>query len=383
MSGLNLVQVYAANPITSNTNTDLMYFEQGGLDSGMQYQNFIALNATNAAKGSTISIGTNAEFYPLFVASTTNGNQVFNLNSGIHYNPSTATLTTTTFSGALSGNASTATSVALSGITGLGTGVATALAINIGSVGAPILFNGAGGTPSSMVGTNITGTAAGLTAGTASAVAVGGITGLGTGVATALAINIGSAGAFITFNGSGGTPSSMTGTNISGTASGLTSGQASALVGNTPSYLSNASVGNSVSGSTGNYQSGAAHITLTQGTWRCKMYAIMNFGASTVNCAVSYLSGFFGADGANNATPPTAISSTTTGPLTYNALSGNATYNPMPTQTNTGNYILFPLECYVTVASGTQAVYAVLSVSWVTSTTLLWGSFIEAYKVSN
>ncbi len=54
--------------------------------------------------------------------------------------------------------------------------------------------------------------------------AVGSITGLGTGVATALAINVGSAGAFITFNGAGGTPSSLTGTNISGTAASLTAG---------------------------------------------------------------------------------------------------------------------------------------------------------------
>src|SRR6185436_10612789 len=57
------------------------------------------------------------------------------------------------------------------------------------------------------------------TATTASAVAVGGITGLGTGVGTALAINVGLAGAFVTFNGALGTPSSGTVTNLTGTAS--------------------------------------------------------------------------------------------------------------------------------------------------------------------
>ena len=201
-------------------------------------------NATNAANVATTQTSTNASYYPLFVASSTNGNQACDLGTGLTFNPSSNTLTTTTFAGALSGNvtgnvsgssgsctgnAATASAVAVGGITGLGTGVATALAINIGSAGAPVLFNGAGGTPSSMVGTNITGTASGLTAGVASAVAVGGITGLGTGVGAALAVNVGSAGAPVLFNGAGGTPSSMTATNLTGTATGLTAGTASAV----------------------------------------------------------------------------------------------------------------------------------------------------------
>ncbi len=65
-------------------------------------------------------------------------------------------VTSTTFVGALTGNASTATNVAVGGITGLGTGVATALAINVGSAGAFVTFNGAGGTPSSITLTNAT-----------------------------------------------------------------------------------------------------------------------------------------------------------------------------------------------------------------------------------
>lgn len=181
MSGLNLTQVYAAKPITTNSSTDLMYFETGGLDAAMHYSDFAAQFPGKTGTGASGTWGIN-----------------------ISGNAATAT------------SASSASSVPVGGITGLGTGVATALAVNLGSAGAFVTFNGAGGTPSSMTATNLTGTAAGLTAGTASAVAVGGITGLGTGVATALAVNIGSAGAFVTFNGAGGTPSSLTLTNATG-----------------------------------------------------------------------------------------------------------------------------------------------------------------------
>lgn len=68
-------------------------------------------------------------------------------------------VTSTTFVGALTGNASTATNVAVGGITGLGTGVATALAVNTGTAGAFVVNGGALGTPSSGVVTNLTGTA--------------------------------------------------------------------------------------------------------------------------------------------------------------------------------------------------------------------------------
>lgn len=92
-------------------------------------------------------------------------------------------VTSTTFVGALTGNASTATSattattasaVALGGITGLGTGVATALAVNVGSAGAFVTFNGALGTPSSGTLTNCTGLPiAGLVNSTSTALGVG------------------------------------------------------------------------------------------------------------------------------------------------------------------------------------------------------------------
>jgi hypothetical protein len=69
-----------------------------------------ATNATNAANVGTIATSTNASFFPLFVSSSTNGNQIPNLGTGLSFNPSTNNLSTTTFTGALVGNASTATS---------------------------------------------------------------------------------------------------------------------------------------------------------------------------------------------------------------------------------------------------------------------------------
>ncbi len=244
MSGMNLVQVFAASPITTNNSTDLMYFVRGGtLDVGMHYSNFAAQFPGKTGTGASGTWGINISGNAATATSSTSASSVpvggitglgtgvatalaINVGSagafvtfnGAGGTPSSMTGTniTGTAAGLTAGNATTAASVAVGGITGLGTGVATALAINVGSAGAPVTFNGAGGTPSSMIGTNITGTAAGLTAGTASAVAVGGITGIGTGVATALAINVGSAGAFVTFNGALGTPSSGTATNLTG-----------------------------------------------------------------------------------------------------------------------------------------------------------------------
>ena len=67
-----------------------------------------ATNATNATNSAITAVSTNAAYYPTFVSGTT-GNLAQSVNSNLSYNPSTAVLTTTTFSGALNGNASTAT----------------------------------------------------------------------------------------------------------------------------------------------------------------------------------------------------------------------------------------------------------------------------------
>lgn len=73
--------------------------------------------ATNATNGATVSTSTNASFFPLFAASSTNSNQPFNLGTGLTFNPSTNNLSTTTFTGALSGNATTATNATNTAIT--------------------------------------------------------------------------------------------------------------------------------------------------------------------------------------------------------------------------------------------------------------------------
>src|SRR6266567_1928881 len=70
---------------------------------------YTATRATNATNAATVSTSTNASFFPIFVASSSNSNQPFNLGTGLNFNPSTNNLTTTTFTGALSGNASSAT----------------------------------------------------------------------------------------------------------------------------------------------------------------------------------------------------------------------------------------------------------------------------------
>ena len=51
-----------------------------------------ATTATNATNVATLAASTNANFYLLYVASSTNGNQAPELNSNLNYNPATATL---------------------------------------------------------------------------------------------------------------------------------------------------------------------------------------------------------------------------------------------------------------------------------------------------
>ncbi|HXK00695.1 MAG TPA: hypothetical protein VNF93_02275 [Buchnera sp. (in: enterobacteria)] len=73
-----------------------------------------ATTATNANNGATVSVSNNASYFPIFAASSTNGNQPFNLGTGLTFNPSTNLLTTTalTLSGLTSG------SVIFSGVSG-------------------------------------------------------------------------------------------------------------------------------------------------------------------------------------------------------------------------------------------------------------------------
>lgn len=56
-------------------------------------------------------VTTNASFYPVMVSNVSGGNLPLDLGAGFSFNPSTNTLTTTSFVGALTGNASTATAL--------------------------------------------------------------------------------------------------------------------------------------------------------------------------------------------------------------------------------------------------------------------------------
>ena len=152
--------------------------------------------------------------------------------------PSTITgltsVSSTGFTGALTGNASTATALQTARTIGTLTGDitsagsafdgtanntnATTLATvnaNVGSFGtatqSPTLTVNGKGLITAVSNTTIT-------------PAVGSITGLGTGVGTALAVNTGSAGSVVVNGGDLGTPSSGVATNLTGTASGLTAG---------------------------------------------------------------------------------------------------------------------------------------------------------------
>jgi hypothetical protein len=74
--------------------------------SGNATSSTTATTATNANNGATVSVSTNASFFPLFAASSSNSNQPFNLGTGLSFNPSTNILTTTglTLSGLTSGS---------------------------------------------------------------------------------------------------------------------------------------------------------------------------------------------------------------------------------------------------------------------------------------
>lgn len=135
----------------------------------------ISGNAGSATYASAITVAldaTAASFYPVFVSATT-GNLAAKVDGDLTYNPSTNTLTSTTFAGALTGTASgnltsadigstvqayDADLTTWAGITP-GANVGTALAVAVGSAGAFVTNGGALGTPSSGTVTNLTGTA--------------------------------------------------------------------------------------------------------------------------------------------------------------------------------------------------------------------------------
>lgn len=103
---------------TSNTRKFLRSVSSGGVAAAPAWDTILAAdvptlnqnttgtatNATNVATTATNS--TNASFFPAFVSSSSSGNQGVDTATGLTFNPSTNTLTTTTFVGALTGAAS-------------------------------------------------------------------------------------------------------------------------------------------------------------------------------------------------------------------------------------------------------------------------------------
>lgn len=235
----------------------------------------LAGNAATSTTSTNIQTQTEAAdttCFPVFV--TDSGTQALpgKTNTGLTYNASTGALGATSFSGAFSGNASTATALqnarTIGGVSFDGTvnivpqtiqsvneaSDTTCFPLFINDSGSvsdqpknstALTFNAStgalGSTSFSGAGTGLTGTAASLTSGAASAVAVGGITGLGTSVATALAVNVGTAGSPVVNGGVLGTPSS-------GIASNLTSATLSSYSNSTSlataAYAENTAVAN-------------------------------------------------------------------------------------------------------------------------------------------
>lgn len=112
-------------------------FTAGTITAALSGNAATATTATNATNVATTATSTNASFFPLFVSSSSNGNQAVDLGTGLTFNPSTNALSATTFIGALTGNASTATSATTAtnvGFSGVTTGT-NAIALHIGTGG--------------------------------------------------------------------------------------------------------------------------------------------------------------------------------------------------------------------------------------------------------
>lgn len=124
-------------------------FAAGTITASLTGNATTATTATNATNIATTQVSTNASFFPLFVASSTNGNQAADLGTGLTFNPSTNTMSTTTFAGALTGTASGNTTI--SGQTNHGVVVASATnamtSTGAGSAGQVLTSNGASSDP--------------------------------------------------------------------------------------------------------------------------------------------------------------------------------------------------------------------------------------------
>ena len=102
----------------------------------------------SVSKVPTTQTTTNSSFYPVFVPSETNSNQSLDLALSMSFNPAIGELTTTTFAGALSGNATSATNIAggLANEIPYQTGAAATSFVS--SANSSVLVTSSGGVPS-------------------------------------------------------------------------------------------------------------------------------------------------------------------------------------------------------------------------------------------
>lgn len=104
---LTVAQVNAILPVFTSTLNGLTPFSGGGSSNFLRADGTWAIPAASTTSNvNTTQVSTNASFFPLFVASSTNSTQAVDLGTGLTFNPSTNVLSTTTFAGALTGTAS-------------------------------------------------------------------------------------------------------------------------------------------------------------------------------------------------------------------------------------------------------------------------------------
>ena len=339
-----------------------------------------ATNATNIAiTDNTSSVST---YYPVLSVATSGNNPATTSSTKISFVPNTGTLTTTTFSGALSGNATSATNIAgganlqipyntASGTTAFiaaptlpttylqynGTGFAwatasatTALVVGTttitGGTSGRILYDNAGtlgelattGSGSVVLATSPTlvtpalGTPASGTLTSCTGLPIStGVSGLGTGVATALAVNTGSAGAVVLFNGALGTPSSGTVTNLTGTASININGTVGATTASTGAFTTISATGVITS----TLATGTAPFTVASTT------QVANLNAATAGTATN-ATNVAVADTTTNAVYYPVISSSNTGNQAMNTTSSKLKYNPSTGALTVSQIIISP-----------------------------------------
>lgn len=117
-------------------------------------------------------------------------------------------------------------------------------------------------------------------------------------------------------------------------------------------------------------------VTLTYGRWRVSGYFTVSQGTGT-NIFLYGGSGFYAAQGTGTATPPTAISSTVSGPLLYSSTSGTS---PVDLRTASSKAQTAPLEFVIEVTSSTT-IYMVPRVGFSTAGNAISYCFIKAERL--